>query len=262
MPRRYRIQFPKDVLHAVPQDQVYFHVVDGEHRQRIRFHDYDEIYRQPGLYEQIFYDRLKCSSPMKVSDILKQTLKSAGDALTELRVLDLGAGNGMMGECLKRDGVARLVGVDIIPEAREAAYRDRPWLYDEYYVADFADLNEETEEELRGWSFNCLTSVAALGFGDIPPPAFFQALQLLESPAWVAFNIKESFLDRSDDTGFSNFIRELIFSEFLDLYHLERYQHRLSIDGTPLQYYAVVARATAPLPGDFLSRSDLGAAVS
>ena len=43
-------------------------------------------------------------------------------AFTELRVIDLGAGNGMMGEVLKREGVARLVGADIIPEAREAAF--------------------------------------------------------------------------------------------------------------------------------------------
>jgi hypothetical protein len=35
-----------------------------------------------------------------------------------------------MGEVLRRDGVARLVGVDIVPEARDAAYRDRPTVYD------------------------------------------------------------------------------------------------------------------------------------
>lgn len=257
MPPRYRIQFPKDALHTLAQDEVYFHVIDGDHRRRIRFHDYDAIYRHPGLYEQVFYDRLKCSSPRKVSDILRQTLEASHGNLTELRVLDLGAGNGMMGERLKQDGVARLVGADIISEAADAAFRDRPWLYDEYYVADFTNLDPETIEELQSWSFNCLTSVAALGFGDIPPAAFFQAMQLVETPGWVAFNIKESFLDRSDTTGFSRFIRELIFSEYLNLHHLERYRHRLSIDGTPLYYYAVVAQKTAPLPNDFLSQIEL-----
>ena len=83
----------------------------------MRFHDYDEIYQVPGLYEQIFYDRLKCTSPNKVTSILEAAVKQSQDNLSELRILDLGAGNGMMGEALKMHGVSRLVGVDIIPEA-------------------------------------------------------------------------------------------------------------------------------------------------
>ena len=102
----------------------------------------------------------------------------SANPITELRVLDLGAGNGMMGEVLKRNGVARLVGADIIPEARDAAYRDRPTVYDDYYVADLMNLDADTLEQLREWRFDCLTCVAALGFGDIPPRAFFNAMKL------------------------------------------------------------------------------------
>ena len=158
----------------------------------------------------------------------------------------------MMGEELKGHGVARLVGVDIIPEAREAAIRDRPELYDEYYVADFTNLNEETAEKIAEWNVDCLTSVAALGFGDIPPTAFMQGLHFVQEGGWVAFNIKETFLDASDNTGFSRFIRELIFSEYLDVFHLERYRHRLSMEGLPLFYYALVGRKSANIPDDFL----------
>lgn len=49
--------------------------------------------------------------------------------------------------------------------------------------------------DLRDWNFNCLTSVAALGFGDIPPRAFFEALRLVATNGWVALNLKETFLD-------------------------------------------------------------------
>jgi len=35
-----------------------------------------------------------------------------------LRVLDLGAGNGVMGEELKKHGASRLIGADIIYEAQ------------------------------------------------------------------------------------------------------------------------------------------------
>lgn len=251
---RHRIQFPPIGSHDLGQDEAYFYVSDGRDKQRDRLllHDYDEIYNRPGLYEQLFYDRLKCSSPAKVAKLLHQTLDAVGENPSELRVLDLGAGNGMMGEELKSHGVARLVGVDIIPQARAATDRDRPGLYDEYYVADFANLDSDTAEQLSEWSIDCLTSVAALGFGDIPPQAFMQGLQLVKTDGWVAFNIKETFLDASDQTGFSRFIRELIFSEYLDVFHLERYRHRLSMEGLPLFYYALIGRKSAEIPADFL----------
>jgi trans-aconitate methyltransferase len=253
----HRIQFPRQGSHSLEQDEVSFRLIEPERSVTIRFHDYDQIYLRPGLYEQVFYERLKCTSPRKVTDILGQTLERIGDHVSELRVLDLGAGNGMMGEELKRHGVSRLVGADIIPEARDAAWRDRPHVYDDYYVADFTRLEERHKDELTDWSFNCLTSVAALGFGDIPPAAFFQALQLIREKGWVAFNIKETFLDNSDKSGFSRLIRELIFSEYLDIFHLEKYRHRLSMEGTPLYYFALVARKTADLPDDFLRQIEV-----
>jgi hypothetical protein len=32
------------------------------------------------------------------------------------------------------------------------------------------------------------------------------------------------------------------FSKYMDLYHLERYRHRVSIEGEPLYYFAVAGR--------------------
>lgn len=252
MPNRHRIQFPPHDANELGQDEVTFQLLEGKQASELRFHDYHEIYLRPGLYEQLFYDRLKCTSPEKVGEILKRTLERSGQNFSELRVLDLGAGNGMMGEVMKGYGVARLVGVDIIPEAKAACLRDRPSLYDEYYVADFTNLAPRLVEEIADWSIDCLTSVAALGFGDIPLKAFYQALQFVEVGGWVAFNIKETFLDKSDTSGFSRFIRELIFSEYLDIHHLERYRHRLSMEGVPLYYFALVAQKTAAIPEDFL----------
>lgn len=257
MPTRYRIQFPPQDAQDLAQDEVSFILKEDETREQLRFHDYDEIYKRPGLYEQLFYDRLKCVSPKKVGEILKRTLDGCFSNFTELRVLDLGAGNGMMGEVLKSFGVARLIGADIISEARDACWRDRPDIYDDYFVADFTDLSDQQIEEIDTWNVNCLTSVAALGFGDIPAQAFFQALSFVQTEGWVAFNIKDTFLDAADDSGFSRLIRELIFSEYLDIYHLEKYRHRLSMEGTPLYYFALVANKTAEIPADFLKRHEI-----
>ncbi len=49
-------------------------------------------------------------------------------------------------------------------------------------------------------------------------------------------------------------IRELIFSEYLDLYHLERYRHRLSIEGNPLYYFAVAAKKIADVPVEWMDQ--------
>ena len=240
---RHRIQFPKISECHLSQSDSFFHLLDTEgYRRTLRFHDYDQIYGIQGLYEQVFYDRLKCCSPSKISEILNETLRQSQANFNELRVLDFGAGNGIMGEALKQHGVSRLVGVDIIPEAKIAAERDRPDIYDAYYVADFCALKDDDHEELESWSLNCLTIASALGFEDIPTQAFIAAYNIIEPKGWIALNIRESFLKKSDDTGFSRLVRELIFSEYIDLHHLERYRHRLSIEGKPLFYFVIVGR--------------------
>ena len=248
----YRIQFPPTNSEELGQDEVSFKLIENGEQRQLRFHDYAAIYKRPGLYEELFYGRLRCNSPGKVMDLLQRAMQTAREPVTELRVLDLGAGNGMMGEVLKHEGVARLVGVDIVPEARDAAYRDRPTAYDAYYVADLGKPDPDLREELSEWSFDCLTCVAALGFGDIPPRAFFNAIKLIRTGGWLAFNIKQSFLDAAEQTGFSRLVRALIFSKYLDICHLELYRHRLSMEGTQLFYYALVGRLTAPIPDDFL----------
>jgi len=204
------------------------------------------------LYETIFYERFKCTSPVKVNAILEAAIKQSADNFTELRVLDVGAGNGMMGEELKKHGVSRLIGVDSIPEAYEATIRDRPGLYDAYYIEDFTKLDDEKREDIASWQCDCMVTVAALGFGDIPTMAFIEAFNIIKAEGWVAFNIKESFLDTRDETGFSKMIRELIFSEFFDVYYIERYRHRLSIEGEPLYYDDVVVRKNFDVPAAFL----------
>jgi SAM-dependent methyltransferase len=259
MKQRHRIQFPKAELTNLNQDEAYFYLQGSGGKRKIRFHDYDEIYQIEGLYEQIFYDRLKCTSPSKVAAILESAVKQYQDNFTELRILDLGAGNGMMGEALKKHGVSRLIGVDIIPEAYDATIRDRPGLYDAYYVEDFTKLDDDKKEEIISWQCDCLVTVAALGFGDIPAKAFIEAFNIIKSEAWVAFNIKDTFFDISDDSGFSKMIRELIFSKYLDVYYIERYRHRLSIEGEPLYYFAITGWKTSDVPDKFLESKGITA---
>ncbi len=214
--------------------------VDGEWRQ-IRFHDYDELFSVPGLYEKVLYEILRCDSPRVVRNLLEAALSLDADASAkDLRVLDLGAGNGMVGEELADMGADHIVGVDIIEKAAEATERDRPGLYENYHIVDMTDLDEGQQSELASYHFNAMTCVAALGFGDIPASAFVASFNLVEPGGWIAFNIKEDFLSRDDGSGFSGLIRNMVDDGTLEVRRRQRYQHRLATDRHPLHYVAIV----------------------
>jgi hypothetical protein len=140
-----------------------------------------------------------------------------------------------------------VVGIDIIKEAKQATLRDRPGVYDDYCVSDLTALSKSDEKKLREHKLNCMTTVAALGYGDIPPLAFLQALDLISTPAWLAFNIKEDFLHERDQSGFSRLIRQLIQQDHILPLCYRRYRHRLSIAGDPLYYVAMIAKKTKPV---------------
>lgn len=252
MKQRYVIQLPDSGQSAgLSQDEAYFDLIDEGGRTRFRFHDYDRIYRKPGLYEHLFHRTLRCASPRKLVSLLEKVLTDLESKMSELKVLDLGAGNGMVGAELLSHGADRIVGIDILKEAKEATERDRPGVYDAYFSEDLNALPASVESELRGFKLNCLVCVAALGFGDIPPVVFLKALSLTSSEAWLAFNLKDSFFGAEDQTGFASLIRRLVSEGYIHVHHLEQYRHRLSVDGKPLHYYAFVCRKVREVPPEF-----------
>jgi predicted TPR repeat methyltransferase len=252
--RPFEVEFPGGNGHALDQDQEWCLVREGDTERRVRFHNYDEVYTTPGLYEYLFYDKLKCDSPSVVCSLLDEAIREASVESADLTVLDLGAGNGMVGEQLRNLGVDSVVGVDIIPEAAKAAERDRPDAYEDYYVVDMAEVPAPVRDELSDKGFNCLTTVAALGFGDIPPEAFAEAFNLVRKGGWVAFNIKDTFLADSDSSGFSDLIGRLLDENRLNLVSSRRYRHRISVAGDPLYYTAFVARKVGDVPKDWVER--------
>lgn len=232
----------------MPQDREWCDIVIGGERRRIRFHDYHEIYRIPGLYEKLFYEHLGCCSPSRVVQLLEELLVEFGDNPQDLRVLDLGAGNGMVGDELYARQVQRIVGIDLLPEAKEATSRDRPQVYHNYFAVNLTDLSPEIDEYLRGQRFNCLITVAALGFNDIPPTAFIKALDLVDTRSWVALTIKEDFLCEQDNSGFAALIHQLNRDRIIQTQAYRRFRHRFSITGEPLFYVAMIARKLADVP--------------
>jgi SAM-dependent methyltransferase len=227
---------------GLPQDEEWFEVELGRGWRRLRIHDYEAIFSIPGLYEKVVYDLLDCRSPARVRRLLEHQLEARGVESQKLTVLDLGAGNGCVAEELGKLPAVEIVGLDILPEAEEAANRDRPGLYADYVVGDICRLPAGGERRLQERSFDCLVSVAALGFGDIPPEAFANAFNRIEEGGWVAYTIKESFVKNGDGKGFSGLVRRMLQENILELADEEAYSHRLSAAGEPLLYRAFVGQ--------------------
>jgi len=236
----FEVLLPEDGQ-DLDQDEEWCEVLLDGKRRRIRFHDYHEIYEIPGFYEQLFYDRLKCESPRVIRRLLTRLLAERGTEPGELRVLDVGAGNGIVGEELRELGAGTVYGIDILTEAAAAAHRDRPGIYEHYLVADLTDLTSDERDLLVRADLNTMTTVAALGFDDMPTHAFVVAYNLISTPGLVAFTIKEDFVTKRDVSGFSSLIRWMFDEEVIRPLAKERYRHRLSAQGEPLYYVAYVA---------------------
>ncbi len=243
-----QVAFPRAGT-GLDQDEEWVVVYHDGEWQKIRLHDYNDLFAVPGLYEKWVYDVLGCRSPQQVRSLLLPCLQEAGETPASLSVLDLGAGNGYVVGVLAEAGVNRFVGVDINPNAATAAERDRPGLYEDFIIDDLTDLSNEHASILDRHSFNCLTCVAALGFGDIPPEVFVEAYNRIDNGGWIVFTIKSDFLDDDDDrSGFSGLIRHMLQSNLLELVTRQSFEHRKSSDGNALIYDAFIGRKRCGFP--------------
>ncbi len=239
----------------IKQDEELFLVEYNHTKEIIRARDYDKIFSIPGLYEYLFYDRCKCDSPNVVCSLLEHEVTKASDDMSNLRVIDLGAGNGIVGEALHSSGAEIIIGLDIIEEAAEAVKRDRPGVYDEFFTEDLTMLPEAIEADIKKHHPNCITTVAAPGFEDIQPDAFAAGFNLISEDGWVAFNIKDEIYGEKDQEGFAGLINRMADSDVLTIQAEKRYRHRFGQDGAPLNYYAVVARKKNDIP-DYMVNSN------
>ncbi|WP_426559502.1 hypothetical protein [Dapis sp. BLCC M172] len=160
-----------------------------------------------------------------------------------MSVLEIGAGNGLIGEKLRQLDVPHLVGQDISQIACDAAMRDQPKIYDKYIVGDLSDSNGEVFSKLKDTSsINCLIAVGSLGFSDISTKGFSNALNIVEPGGLLAISIKEEFLLSDNQTGFGKFIDSLISENFLEKICEIRYVHRLATSGKPIFYIVLCCR--------------------
>jgi SAM-dependent methyltransferase len=220
---------------------------DGEYvaldeHETIQLHDYPRIYAVPGLYEYIVQDRLRCRSPQVVADGFLRAVRQLGMTPGAMTVLDLGSGTGLVGQLLHDGGVARVVGVDALAQARAACLRDRPGVYADYLTGDIGSLTAPLREHAPGG----LISAGAFGGTHAPPAALLDALAILPAGAPVAITIHEQWLDPADPDGFGAAIERLVTQGDLAVIERTRFQHRITTTGEPIFYDLIVGTFQRP----------------
>jgi hypothetical protein len=224
-----------------PGDEAFSVAFHGGRRRRIGLHEYDRIYAVPGLYEEVVQRRLECASPAKIAEVLLDVAALEGRDPHLLRVLDLGAGNGLVGEELRERGVEVLVGTDSARKARAAAQRDRPGLYASYVVADSGGL-PQLGTLVRELGLNCIVCAGALGFEHIEAHSFVELWELLPPGAMFALTVRED-LARPGASDIGDELAALrAGAAGTQIVVWERFRHRLSMAGRPIHYVAVGAR--------------------
>jgi hypothetical protein len=208
---------------------------------RFRLHEYSRVYAIPGLYEEVVQRRLQCASPSTLARLLVGCAGEAGLGPAELAVLDLGAGNGVVGEELRARGVGTLVGSDNLGAAQDAARRDRPGLYAEYLVGDIDDL-QDLPGLIREHGLNAIVAAGALGPGHISADSFHRLWCSFGEPAWVAVSVHEGLVGPGA-SAFGDYLAEFARrSDWGEIVLKQRFLHRLTMAGEPIHYIAIVAR--------------------
>ena len=242
--RDYRAELPDQGEPEIGQELIRVHYDDGR-VQELVLHDYATLYSIPGLYEEIVQRRLQCSSPAKIATLLAEAAPELGLTSEQLRVFDVAAGNGVSGAALAAAGLTPVIGTDIEDDARAAALRDRPGVYERYITLDLLALSPEIEDELRAMDMNVLSCVAPVGphSSQLPTLALTAAASVLAPDALVGY-MHDPIFGTADPVTVELWREQL--GAQARLVTRERYLHRRTVGGGAYEMEAVIWRLRQP----------------
>ena len=249
----YQIRFPEDTSDL--RNEEYFFLIKDGSEQKIILQNYAEIYQIPLLYEQ-FCIKARYQSPETLAMLLVSQVVQAQMDIESLVILDIAAGSGLFGKNIAKYGVQSIMGVDIIPEAAEAAQRDYPGVYEKYYVEDLTNISPTAQQELAHRGLNCLVCCSSLSC-HFPLQGFINSFNLIEPDGWFAFNVNTYILEDLENTEsfeykkaaeFGQLYQKMVKEGILEVTQKHYYLHRFLTNGKPLDYVAVIARKRGDIP--------------
>ncbi|MEM9540689.1 MAG: class I SAM-dependent methyltransferase [Cyanobacteria bacterium P01_E01_bin.42] len=237
----FEIQISKDEVRNLTIQEEFFWLKQNGKERKVRLHDYSESYRIPYLYEYLM-GKVQAQSYSILPSLLINRVKDEGNSIKDLVVLDVGAGSGMMGKALANFGIESIVGIDILPEAAEAAKREYPEVYENYYVEDLSNLSEATEKTLSSKAFNCLICGSALGFNHIPASGWNTAFNAILPNSWIVFNVHR---EQWEDKGETSFVARhpwIANTEIFEIIEIRNFRYRFYLDGRSLHGSAIIGK--------------------
>lgn len=241
----FEIQLPEtEIVRNLTIQEEFFWLSQNGNEDKLRLHDYAQIYRIPHLYEHLM-EKLQAKSHIILSSLLIDLVTKAGGDVKDLIVLEVGAGSGMLGQALADLGVKSITGIDILPEAAQAAKRECPGVYENYYVEDLTNLSETARNALSSRGFNCMVCASALTSNHIPPLALATAFNLIAPNGSIAFNVQKEHWEEKGEASFVAWHPWVAETDIFEIAQRHDYQHRFHMDGRPLYYKAMIGTKRA-----------------
>ena len=157
-------------------------------------------------YDKDFALHSNYISPIKISSFFNKHAKN-----TDTPILDVGAGTGLVGECLYKTGNKKIIGIDISPEMLEQAK----------LKGCYSSLMEEDVTKkisLKSNSIGAVVSAGTFTHGHVGPDAFDELLRITKpgglfvltnkKKVFVKYGFKEKFIQ------IKNSISVPLFNEF------------------------------------------------
>jgi predicted TPR repeat methyltransferase len=237
----YTALLPPQADADVGRERILVRFDDGR-AEELALHDYERLYAIAGLYEEIVQVQLGCRSPQVIASMIAAAAERLGWAPSDVRALDVGAGNGISGEALVAEGIQPVLATDVLAPARDAALRDRPGLYETYLVTDLIELGAEEARAIRALQCNALVCVAPVGQGPqhVPAEAIASAAGLLAPEALLAYMRDAD--EQPDALGTAAMGARIAGFTALEELERRRYVHRHTVNGEPILMDAVVSR--------------------
>lgn len=222
-------------------------LIDGQWKS-FRVSDHRAMFVHPGLYEQLVIDQLQCTTPQRAIGTFGEVLFDWCGSPSDLRVLEIGAGNGLVAAELRHLGASAIFGIDHRPEASEAARRDRPWAYDIYLLGRLSMRKSQLRRHVEAFAPNCLVMLAGDNEESLDATAFAAAWNLLAEQSWVVFSMTEAASPAGRQAKFQQLIRRMTELGCIQMECYRRYVHRVTMGGVPLCHVLFVARKLKPVP--------------